>query len=58
MKIKLSATVEKEVLDKIKEIQEESYAYAGFNWSQMIEYVLRNGISALDKKRDLSVDPF
>lgn len=56
MKKKLSATVEEDVLDRIEVLQKGNYAYEGFNWSQMIEYVLRNGVIVLEKKKDLSVD--
>ena len=56
MKEKLSVTVDKDVLDWIKNFQKKSYVIQGMNWSQLVEYVLRAGIETLDKKKDLSID--
>jgi len=56
MKEKLSVTVDKDVLDWIKNLQKKSYVLQGMNWSQLVEYVLRAGIETLDKKKDLSID--
>ena len=55
MKKKLSVTVDDDVIARIEDYQERNYNVKGFNWSQLIEHVLRTGIEVLEKKKDASV---
>ena len=55
MKKKLSVTVDDDVIARIEDYQERNYNVKGFNWSQLIEHVLRTGVEVLEKKKDASV---